>query len=176
MTVPYTTPPTAVAGQTLPAADFNTKIRDSLESTAKSPRATVRITTDQLIAHNIVTFVTWPTLTEQSDTFWVSGSSSRLTVPAGLGGLYLLTAAPIWDINATGGRYAAIMKNGVAVGSPANSGGFGGWYVQQHVTAVVSAVPGDYFEVAVFQSSGAGLNLKGSVYLMSFSCVRLAVA
>lgn len=177
MTVPYTTPPTAVPGQTLSAANWNTKVRDSLESVGNPPRVAVTRATVQSVGNASVSSVVWTAETYDTDNFWTAGgAANRLTIPAGLGGVYLVTFSPIFNINATGARYAAVMKNGLGAGSPANSGGFAGWYVQLCVTAVVVCVPGDYFEGAVYQSSGAALDLKGDVYNLTMTATRIGAA
>ena len=177
MTVPYATPPTAVAGATLPAADWNTKVRDSLESSAKPPRVYVYKNADQLVSNaGAVSMVTWANELYDTDNFWVIGSASRLTIPAGLGGLYLFTANPIWDINGAGGRYASLYKNGVGYGAPVNSGGSAAWYTQHQLVTPVVVVPGDYLELGVYQNSGVALNLKGSVYSMVATLTRIGVA
>lgn len=176
MTQPYVTPPTAVAGQPLPASEWNAQVRDSLESVAKPPRVYVYRNTDQLVGNNAVSNVVWTAELYDTDNFWSAGAADRLIIPSGLGGLYLVTFNPIWDINATGGRYSQVMKNGAAVGSPVNQGGSASWYTQACNTVVVPCVPGDYIQGAVYQSSGAGLNLKASVYSMVMTATRIGVA
>lgn len=175
MTVPYVTPPTAVAGQPLAAVDWNAKVRDSVESLAKPPSAVAYRNTVQSVGNAVVSNIVWLGAAAQTDAFWAAGNPSRLTIPANLGGTYLVTATPIFDINGTGGRYAAIMKNGVTVNNTVNSGGSASWYTQFNLAVPVICVPGDYFEVAVYQNSGVALNLKGDVYMMIFTLTRLGV-
>lgn len=175
MTVPYTTPPTAVAGQPLAASDWNTKIRDSLISIAQPPAAAVYRNTAQSIPNNTVTPISWLGAGAQTDTFWVVGSPTRLTCPAGLGGKYLAVATPIYDINATGARLSAIYKNGVLHHSPMNSGGHASWYTSHQVLAVVDLVPGDYVECDVFQTSGGALNIRGEIYIIVMTLTRIGV-
>lgn len=175
MTVPYVTPPTAVAGQPLAAADWNTKLRDSIESLAKPPSVVVFRNTAQLVGNaGSVSVVQWLGVAAQTDAFWSAGTPSRVTCPAGLGGKYLATAIPIWDINGTGGRYSAFLKNGGDAWR-VNSGGSAGWYTQHNLVAPLDLVPGDYVELGVYQNSGVALNLKGDVYMMVMALTRIGV-
>lgn len=174
MTVPYAVPPTAVAGQPLAAADWNTKVRDSIESVARPPHVVVYRNTPQLVGNGVVSNVVWLGAAYQSDAFWAAGAPSRVTIPAGLGGLYLVSAIPIWDINGTGGRYATILKNG-ADQWRTNSGGSAAWYTQHNIVVPIQVVPGDYVELGVYQNSGAALNLKGDIYMMVMTLSRLGV-
>lgn len=175
MTVPYAVPPTAVAGQPLAAADWNTKIRDSIESVARPPSAIAYKNVDQLVGNAALSIIQWSGVSAQTDTFWVVGTPGRLTIPANLGGRYLFTANPIWDINGAGGRYATILKNGNPTSQQINSGGSAAWYTQHEVSAVLDMVPGDYAEVQVYQNSGGALNLKCGTYLSVFTATRLGV-
>ena len=177
MTVPYTTPPTAVAGQTLTASTWNSGVRDSIISLGNPPRVSVSRGTLQTVGNASVSSVVWTTEIYDTDNFWTSGgTANRLTIPTGLGGVYLVTFSPIFNINATGARYATISKNGVGAGSPANSGGFSGWYVQFCVTQVLVLAAGDYLEGSVYQSSGGNLDLKGDVYPLTMTATRIGAA
>jgi hypothetical protein len=175
MTVPYAIPPTAVAGQPLAAADWNTKIRDSIESIARPPSCVCYRNTDQAVGNAVISNAVWLGAAAQTDAFWSAAAPSRITIPAGLGGTYLVTATPIFDINGVGGRYAAIMKNGLTVNNTVNSGGSASWYTQFQLTCPVICVPGDFLEIAVYQTSGGVLNLKGAAYMMLFTVTRLGV-
>lgn len=176
MTVPYTTPPTAVPGFPLPAVDWNAGVRDSIETLGKPPWVAVSRVTDQLVGNASLSAVLWTAEGVDTDNLWTpGGTADRIICPANLGGVYLVTFGPIFDINATGARYSGIYKNGAAVGSPVNSGGFAGWYTQHCVVTPVQLAPGDFVQGMVYQSSGAGLNLKGSVYPMVLTAVRIRV-
>lgn len=175
MTVPYAVPPTAVAGQPLAAADWNTKVRDSIESVARPPSVVCYRNTDQLVGSASLSAIQWLGAAAQTDAFWSAGSPSRITIPTNLGGTYLITASPIFDINGTGGRFTGIYKNGVAVNATANSGGSAAWYTQFQLAVPVICVPGDYLEVFVYQTSGVALNMKASAYMALFTATRLGV-
>jgi hypothetical protein len=174
MTVPYAAPPTAVAGQPLAAADWNTKIRDSLESIARPPHCLVYRNTAQLVGNAGLSTVVFLGASAQTDVFWAAPNPSRMTCPAGLAGKYLFQACPNWDISGPGGRYIACLKNGAGVWS-VNDGGSAAWYIQQQINCTVDLVAGDYVELGVYQNSGAALNLKGDVYAIYASLTRLGV-
>lgn len=98
-------------------------------------------------------------------------NTSRLTCPAGLGGKYLVVANLEWDSNTSGERIATIYKNG---GDPPGSIAWmrhgANTSMAENISVVVDLVPGDYIELAGYQTSGgtrtAGGN--GRTYLQMF--------
>jgi hypothetical protein len=89
-----------------------------------------------------------------------STNTSRITIPSGLGGKYLVTATVNWDKSATGYRAAKIYRNG-AITAPLfydNIAGNNSEYVNNKLSAVVNLVAGDYIELFVIQTSGGSLN------------------
>lgn len=99
-----------------------------------------------------------------------SSNTSRFTIPAGLGGTYLVQGTIQWVANATGVRFAAIAKNGTndtPSGPLTPSSSFSN---RLPTYAVLQLVAGDYVEVKGYQNSGGALNMEsGSV----FSIMRL---
>lgn len=102
-----------------------------------------------------------------------TANPSRITVPPGLAGKYVVTAAIGFAANTTGFRYCAIYKNGVLdastrVGATTIS------LSSTLVTAstVLSLAAGDYVEMYGFQSSGADLTVAAGTYT-SLSVVYL---
>lgn len=106
-------------------------------------------------------------------------NNSRITIPAGLGGKYLLTATVAWFGNATGWRIVSFQINGggnfparvsIAPGSAATA-------LYMNLTTIYDLAAGDYVEVQVYQDSGVGLTLFGNVsapnYSPEFSIHRL---
>lgn len=89
-------------------------------------------------------------------------NNTRITIPAGLGGYYRVTANMGFQVNSSGRRIFGIALNG------------GGQISQVEMTANASAEPaasltdtyslsaGDYLEVNVFQTSGGNLNTSGT--------------
>ena len=86
-------------------------------------------------------------------------NTSRITIPAGLGGRYLLTGFLVYPANATGSRYAGIKLNGGGFSATASSDGNGSFSTYVNYSVIYELVPGDYVEVFGFQNSGGALNV-----------------
>ena len=120
-------------------------------------------TSDQTISTGTTTTVTWDAEAYDTDNMHsTSTNTSRITIPTGKGGKYLLIAKFIWSNNGTGARQYAFAKNGT----------FKGWEVIFPVSAsgsysaysgsfVWDLAAGDYIECQVNQSSGGNLGLLG---------------
>lgn len=108
-----------------------------------------------------------PFTTEEVDTHAfhsISTNTSRVTIPAGMGGYYRLIGNVMFSPNATGRRQARIVKNATLGGSqaavadvPTNAAG--------ETTVGFSAdlvllAAGDYVEVYAYQNSGGALGIK----------------
>jgi hypothetical protein len=126
-------------------------------------------TSTQSINNNSSTLATFGVGTEQWDTdaFHDTGSNtSRLTIPSGKDGKYVIVATTDWASNSTGVRRALILKNGssvspqiastiIGVGNSVNS--------LQTVTGLLDLVATDYIELQVLQVSGGSLNVTASL-------------
>jgi hypothetical protein len=108
---------------------------------------------------------TWTTVNFASEIFDTnsfhdnSTNNSRITIPAGLGGKYLINMQTFWANNATGSRDARLRLNGVDVDTPqtgytpnANNNAYSS-------SNVVALSVGDYIELRVRQDSGGTLSL-----------------
>jgi hypothetical protein len=89
--------------------------------------------------------------------------NSRITIPAGKAGKYLLVSQISFAANVTGTRIVRVHKNGsiyllpsVISAAPATD------FTIISSTALVDAAVGDYFEIFALQSSGGALNLNQS--------------
>lgn len=118
--------------------------------------AKLRQTTAQTLTDSTWTAITFGA--EDIDTHaGHSGTSSRFTVPTGLGGTYELTGGVSWPANATGQRWCRFYKNGVEIegsGSNIDANSSQPTLTVARPTTVVLA-PGDYVELWAYQSSGA---------------------
>ena len=110
---------------------------------------------------------TYTALNFQSEIYDTDGfhdnsvDNTRLTIPAGKGGKYLLTTQANFASNASGFRAIAIMKNGSASQiAYANSNPISGSSFTFAFSCVVDAVATDYFEMNVYQSTGGSLNVN----------------
>ncbi len=96
-------------------------------------------------------------------------NNSRMTIPSGKDGKYLLLGRVAFVANTTGVRQGRLRKNGnlIAVNTDTTPGSGGGQNIE--VSGIYSAVAGDYFEVAYWQNSGGALNSEnGGEYYDAF--------
>jgi len=118
-------------------------------------------------ASQAISNTTWTTLNFNSEVFDTdtfhdtSTNNSRITIPSGKNGKYLITAKWHFQGNASGSdRLGAIKKNGTAIGSyrgingNASSVGWG-------ASVILDLVATDYIELEVYQDSGGNLNALG---------------
>lgn len=80
-------------------------------------------------------------------------NNSRLTVPSGKAGKYVVVGAVWWDTNATGDRFIRLLKNGstelVLFEAAAQGGG-----PRHNISCIVDLAVGDYVELGAWQNSG----------------------
>ena len=96
-----------------------------------------------------------------------SVNNSRLTIPSGKSGKYLITAQTFFDANATGKRNLSLAYNGSRQGLSSTASTVAGSSASEGVTKisiVVDATAGDYFELVALQNSGGNLFLAGADY------------
>jgi hypothetical protein len=118
-------------------------------------------------ASQAISNTTWTTLNFNSEVFDTdtfhdtSTNNSRITIPSGKNGKYLITAKWHFQGNASGSdRLGAFKKNGTAIGSyrgingNASSVGWG-------ASVILDLVATDYIELEVYQDSGGNLNALG---------------
>ena len=133
--------------------------------TISNARVSVSRTTTQSLTNNTDAYISWGTTPDTDpNTFFASGSPTKLTVPSGLGGLYLITAQVSFDSNATGARYAFINVNSSNFTVPRGtvSQAVSGFQTRIVVTAMVTLLVNDFVEVQVRQNSGGALNLTSA--------------
>ena len=123
-----------------------------------------KITSTQSISNATATAVSFNSEVFDSDGFHDnSTNNTRITIPSGKAGKYLLIAQISYAANATGARIIKIYKNGsllmlgnVLSAAPATD------FTVINNTTLVNAAVADYFEVFAEQSSGGSLNLNFS--------------
>lgn len=109
------------------------------------------------IPNAAVTILTFSNAIVNDAGAWNSGQGGRLTAPAWATRVEL-TAMCQWGAASGTGRVLLIHKNGVNHGRDDR----GGYSVSgQSYTYVDSCVGGDYYQMAVFQDSGANMALNG---------------
>ena len=85
-------------------------------------------------------------------------NNSRLTVPTGLGGYYLIIANCSWAASGTGTRFAKIMKGGATNIAYTGLPGSATDGMNLCVATVANLAAADYVELYSYQNSGGSLN------------------
>ena len=115
----------------------------------------------QSIANATYTAITWDGEGWDTNTFHDNvTNNSRVTIPSGKAGKYLLTAIVNFDTNPSGNlRILNIYKNGAATGDIV---GFTNPSLSTTVvfSATLNLSVSDYIEIFAYQNSGGALNLK----------------
>jgi hypothetical protein len=86
-----------------------------------------------------------------------STNTSRITIPAGLAGKYLISCSTSYGLNATGQRALYLRKNGTNVKYFPGVAGSSSVYTANHSSFVLNLAVGDYIEMIVYQDSGGSL-------------------
>jgi hypothetical protein len=128
-------------------------------------------TAAQTLTNNTDTVLSWNAERFDTDGFHDnSTNNSRMTIPSGKGGKYLVVASAYW---ATGSGYRElnVLKNGSIVNYfytviDVN-------YGFQNISTIVDCVATDYLEVRGFQNSGGNLNVNGGAENSFFSVTYL---
>jgi hypothetical protein len=102
-------------------------------------------------------------------------NNSRLTVPAGKAGIYLIQANVEWAASTTGGRTLRIRRNGSQTIADVYDGAAdGSGAKRQHVGCLYQLAAGDYVEMIVHHSHSGALNVvASSQYSPELSMVRI---
>lgn len=125
------------------------------------------------------TDLTFPDVLHDPYGFWVTGTNTRLTVPAGLGGIYVAYGQVNMDTNATGNREVHLKKNGSAGASSRMGSDF---KIATTLNFLHAATPpfnldaGEYVTFGVFQTSGADRATDPTNFYTRFGLVRLGDA
>jgi hypothetical protein len=128
--------------------------------------------TGQNISNNTLTYFTYNTENIDTDGFHDnSTNNTRITIPTGKAGKYLLTAFVVWPSNATGYRSMRFTKNGSTALQEASIGTVAQEQLQS-INNVFALAEGDYVEVGLYQNSGSTLN-PGATINVGFSAVYL---
>jgi hypothetical protein len=121
-------------------------------------------TADQSIANSTATYISWNTELYDTDAYHDNSvNPTRITIPSGLGGKYLISTTLPYAVNGTGQRVGYIQKNGslLYLTAQGNLSATVGTFVDYVYTAELTA--GDYIEIQTFQDSGGSLNVLGAV-------------
>lgn len=114
----------------------------------------------QSISNSTQTDLTFDTETFDTDAYHsTSSNTTRITIPSGKGGYFLVTARVAYASNSTGSRGLWLLKNGAtylgtSFGQPASTGDLTTIQINQ----IVNLAVGDYITMNAYQSSGGSLN------------------
>lgn len=163
MTTPYVDPQSVhnPATGTSPPASWGDTVRADLEFLVQPPSCRVSRIAALTVANATETAVPF-TATDSwdSDAFHDTvTNNTRITIPTGLGGRYLLSANCFFDNGTTTGNYMLRWRlNGTTAISDAMAPG-ASLGTRLSNTTVYALNAGDYVEVTVYQSSGGSLSL-----------------
>lgn len=159
MTTPFVDPQSLhnPATGTSPPASWGDAVRDGLVFCATPPSCRANRTTNLSVASSTTTYVAFDAADSwDTDSFHsTSTNPTRLTVPAGLAGKFLIIASLEWPDHSTGWRDMIVLANGVSTLAASRSAGTP--YPISQLTTIEQLAAGDYLELAVWQNSGATL-------------------
>jgi hypothetical protein len=150
-------------------------VADSAESTGLkwgtpvSKGCGIYNTGSQSVNNTTDTTLSWNAQLWDTDNYHsTSTNPSRMTIPAGLGGKYLLTGTLAYGGSAVGARFVSIRVNGASsfyISSSTNLGAVFNVSIPYAMTLALNA--GDYLEISTYHDAGAALNVTAvsRVYL-----------
>lgn len=155
----WTAPHSFVPLEVPTAAQWNAWVSDNLAWLAEErPRARVYSNVDISTANGVVEALVFTHVRSQVGAVWDAGAPTRLTVPAGGSGEYLIGGGISWDNNVTGSRKLEIVVNGTTV-AVSDERSATADNPRNHVTTLYGLNAGDYVEAFVTQSSGGALDV-----------------
>lgn len=141
-------------------------IDNRLDALETPPHCEVWRSTNQSIANDTETLVSFDTTVEDASSMFSGGKVNIATA-----GLYLMVFRASFDYNATGYREVSFRQNATGVvydrRLPTQ------YATLSVVTAVLRCAAGDQLEVAVRQNSGGSLNLLTASYASRFTVTRI---
>jgi len=114
----------------------------------------------QSIPNSTATAITWDAENFDTDGFHsTSTNTSRITIPTGKDGKYLIMGLFKWDDNTAGtDRVAYLYKNGVSTGALSVAVDKG-YYPSNFINTIYDLVATDYLEIFAFQTSGSNRDI-----------------
>jgi tetratricopeptide (TPR) repeat protein len=121
-------------------------------------------TADQSISNATATMISWDAELYDTNSFHDNTTNpTRMTIPAGLGGKYLISVSIPYTANAVGERVGYVHKNGTLfyLTSRGNLSATIGTFV--NYSYIINLAATDYIEIQTYQSSGGALSVLGAV-------------
>ena len=129
---------------------------------------------NQSINNNTFTAITFNSEDYDTDSFHdTSTNTSRITIPSGKGGKYLITGVIIFQDNATNDRTVYLYKNGTSDQELFAQKNAGGYNTSNGLSFVKVLNAADYIEVFALQNSGGALNIIGTTLSTHFQVYYL---
>lgn len=130
--------------------------------------AYVTNSTNPSIANNTLTTLAFNTETYDTNAYHDnSTNNSRITIPSGKAGYYLVTAGGQWELNSAGRRELYLHKNGSSIAGNEVTANAAAYPTNALSVPVLLAV-GDYLEIKLYQSSGGNLPYYGPSFAVSY--------
>lgn len=180
--VAWTNPTTRSTGNTITASIWNADVVDNLdwlggEATGGKPSCRVYNSSNFSVAHDVQTAITFNS--ERWDNGAMHSTSvntSRITIPSGGGGKYLIGGHVSYDSNATGGRSTLIVVNGSTIVAGHSDNALTALPLNHSISTMYPLSAGDYVELHVYQTSGGNLDIvAGGNYTPEFWAMWMAV-
>lgn len=144
---------------------------------SQHPGCKVTMSANVLIINNVSTTVGFDTEAWDYGGFHDNAvNNDRITVPAGMEGIYLVAVQVSWDANANGERQHIVTLSGTTVNinriipTPVIDN------TEITYSFVVKALAGDYFQLSVLENSAANLNILSGTARTSLAVMRLSGA
>ncbi len=127
--------------------------------------------TGQSITENTATKVSFNTESIDTDGYHDnSTNNTRITIPTGKGGKYLIIATCTWAANATGLKSYGILKNGsTSLNQVNNVNSSGTIQLSQQNHFIADLVATDYIELDAYHQSGTPVSILGNDTAAAFS-------
>lgn len=100
-------------------------------------------------------------------------NNTRLTIPAGYAGKWVVLGFIQYAANATGRRQAYVMKNGASAAYYSVPAYTGGGSTVVFVDTVLNLAAADYLELSAYQESGGALNAEAGTAVTWFAAYYL---
>lgn len=146
------------------ATSADEAIGDALQAGFSQPRAEAAKFGPQSMTSGQVVSIMYDMPVDDNAGFWKDGHKDRLTVPAGLGGLYLVNWCSSFAAHATGTRVTYLRVNGFNTSHQFAQNPSGTSATSNVFMVMLRLNPGDYVTVAQYQNSGTSLATTNQSY------------
>jgi hypothetical protein len=134
------------------------------------------IASDQTLSNNTSTAINYDTELFDTDAFHDNATNKdRITIPAGLGGYYLIVVGAQWNSNSSGYRQITIQKNATSNVMIFDYAGLSVSNSYIGKSTIFNLTAGDYINAVGYQNSGGNLALGGGSVATFFSVQYLGV-